>query len=116
MILFGLLVATALSFADYRDPDQLAQLIDADQPHVIVDVRTSGEYASGHIPTAINIPVAEIGERPPSADKGILIVVYCRSGARSAKARGILEGLGFTNVVDFGAVSRWTGALLKSGE
>ena len=117
MVLFALLFAAALSFADYHDPAELARLIDGNQPaHVIVDVRTAEEFASGHIPTAANIPVTEIGERPPAADKATLIVVYCRSGARSARAKGILDGLGFTNVVDFGSISRWTGALLKSSE
>lgn len=81
--------------------------------HVLVDVRTPEEYAAGHIPTAVNIPVTEIAERPPSKGKSVLIIVYCRSGVRSAKAKTILTDLGYTDVVDFGGVSRWTGKLVS---
>jgi rhodanese-related sulfurtransferase len=114
-----LAAAAVLSYADgpiadidtYRDPDALAQLITSgNPPHFLVDVRTPEEYADGHIPTAINIPVSEIGERPPTTDKGALIIVYCASGGRSARSKARLEGLGYTRVVDFGGIFRWTGA------
>jgi phage shock protein E len=119
---FALVLSTAVAFAVgtdkkndvYRDPARLATLIEGNQvSHVLVDVRTPEEYAAGHIPTAVNIPVAEIAKNPPSKDKGALIIVYCRSGARSAKARSILTDLGYTDVVDFGGVSRWTGTLVS---
>ena len=113
-----LLVSTALAFAEgpavnietYRDPDALARLISTNEPaHFLVDVRTSEEYAEGHIPTAINIPVKEIGEHPPTADKNALIIVYCASGGRSARSKERLDSLGYTRVVDFGGIFRWTG-------
>jgi rhodanese-related sulfurtransferase len=114
IVILAFLFSAALSFADYHDPAELSRLIEAGQPdHLVVDVRTPEEYAAGHIPTAINIPVTEIGEKPPAVDKAEQIVVYCRSGARSAKAKAILEGLGFTGVTDFGGLSRWTGRLVK---
>lgn len=98
----------------YRDPARLAELIEGNQlSHVLVDVRTPEEYAAGHIPTAVNIPVTEIADHPPGKGKSGLIIVYCRSGARSAKAKTILTDLGFTDVVDFGSVSRWTGTLVS---
>jgi rhodanese-related sulfurtransferase len=84
--------------------------------HVLVDVRTPAEYETGHIPTAINIPVDVIGTKPPSEQKDALIIVYCRSGNRSATARQILMDLGYTNVVDFGAVTRWEEALIMGKE
>jgi phage shock protein E len=110
--------AAVFAFADvapvdieaYRDPDALARLISTNEPaHFLVDVRTPEEYAEGHIPTAINIPVKEIGERPPTADKNALIIVYCASGGRSARSKERLESLGYTRVVDFGGIFRWTG-------
>jgi rhodanese-related sulfurtransferase len=113
-----LILSAAFSFADgpagnidgYRDSEALARLIhDGEPAYFLVDVRTPEEYAEGHIPTAINIPVKEIGERPPTSDKGALIIVYCASGGRSARSKARLEGLGYTRVVDFGGIFRWTG-------
>jgi phage shock protein E len=123
MAVMVLAVAAACSFAagpggkDYRDPAQLAQLIEKGQPpYLLVDVRTPQEFATGFIPTAVNIPVDEIAGRPPTKDKGALVVVYCRSGRRSAQAKSILEGMGYTGVVDFGGISRWTGTLAGTNE
>ena len=111
--------ASALPAAEkgYDDPARLERLIREGKPaHVLVDVRTPAEYEAGHIPTAINVPVDLIGTRPPTEVKDALIVVYCRSGNRSATARQILMDLGYTNVVDFGAVSRWEGSLVTGKE
>jgi len=107
--------AAALPAAEkgYDDPAGLLQLIREGEPaHFLVDVRTPAEYESGHIPTAVNVPLAVIGAKPPVAEKDALIIVYCRSGNRSATARQILMDLGYTNIVDFGAVSRWEEALV----
>lgn len=74
----------------------------------LVDVRTAEEYASGHLEGAINVPVQElaarIGELGPTDGS---IVVYCRSGARSARAAESLRRAGFTSIHDLGAMSRW---------
>lgn len=99
--------------AGFDDPARLARLVLERRPdYLLIDVRTPAEYASGHIPTAINIPVDRIGNPPPTGEKDVLIIVYCRSGNRSAAARKLLLDLGYTNVVDFGAVSRWEGDLV----
>jgi phage shock protein E len=79
-------------------------------------VRTPAEYEAGHIPTAVNIPVDLIGAQPPVEQKDALIIVYCRAGNRSAAAVKVLVDLGYTNVVDFGAVSKWEGALVAGPE
>jgi phage shock protein E len=76
-----------------------------------VDVRTPQEYSAGHIPTAVNIPVSTIAKQFPTEDKDALIIVYCASGMRSATAKRTLDAAGFTNVVNFGPVSRWEGQL-----
>jgi rhodanese-related sulfurtransferase len=97
----------------FDDPARLARLVREGKPaYLLVDVRTPAEYESGHIPTAVNVPVDVIGTRPPTEKKDALIIVYCRSGNRSAAARKILVDLGYTNVVDFGSVSRWEGTLV----
>ncbi len=104
--------------ADYGTPDGLQKLI-ADKaagkgvPYILVDVRTPEEFASGHIPTAVNIPNDTILAKPPTRDKAALIIVYCRSGSRSAAAYRALTGAGYTNVVDFGPIGRWKGEIVK---
>lgn len=82
----------------------------------VIDVRTPGEHASdGHLQGDHNIPVQEIEARVADVaalvggDKARPVVVYCRSGARSSRARGILERAGFTNVVDAGGFSSLAG-------
>jgi phage shock protein E len=74
----------------------------------LVDVRTPGEYAGGHIEGAVNVPLDQLPSRFAelgAKDGGV--VVYCRSGARSGSAAGILRAAGFTNVADLGAMGRW---------
>jgi len=69
----------------------------------IIDVRTSGEYAEGHKEGAINFDVSRLSQgEMPELPLDTPIEVYCRSGARSAMAKNILEIYGFTNVTDTG--------------
>jgi rhodanese-related sulfurtransferase len=101
----------------YHEPQEVAGLIaHKTEPYILIDVRNPDEYGRGHIPTAINIPVADLAARLPTPDRGALIIVYCASGMRSSAAAGILEKLGFTRVVDFGPVSRWTEDLVMGDE
>ena len=73
----------------------------------LIDVRTTEEIASGHLPDAINIPHGDIvsGVKPLQADKAASIVLYCRSGNRSGIAEGSLREAGYSNVVNAGAYS-----------
>lgn len=74
----------------------------------LVDVRTPEEFARGHIEGAVNIPVSDIEARLGElGDKQGPIVLYCRSGARSARVKSLLESKGFTSVVNLGAMSSW---------
>ena len=74
----------------------------------LVDVRTPGEFASGHIDGAVNIPLQELeqrlGELKPLDSP---IVLYCRSGNRSGRASRLLKGAGYSAVHDLGSISRW---------
>ena len=55
----------------------------------LVDVRTPGEYAGGHIPGAVNVPLQQIGAIASEVpDKSTPLFVYCMSGARSQQAVG----------------------------
>ena len=101
----------------FSDPNTLSRLItEKSQPYILVDVRTPPEYSSGHIPTAVNIPVSIIASKHPTEDRSALIIVYCASGRRSAAAKSILNNLGFTQVVDYGAISRWPWGLVNNSE
>lgn len=73
----------------------------------LVDVRSPGEFAGGAIPGAKNIPVDQIGQRARELDKSKAVVLYCRSGARSASAAGVLKNLGFDEVYDLGPMGAW---------
>ncbi len=77
----------------------------------VVDVRTPGEFAAGHVPGAVNIPFDEMPRRfsevgPPAAP----VLVYCKSGRRSAIAIGTLREKGFTKIYDLQAYDRWVAA------
>lgn len=75
---------------------------------LLVDVRSKAEFASGHIDGAVNIPVSELEARLPElGDKQSSIVLYCRSGARSARAKSFLESQGYTTVANLGAMTSW---------
>lgn len=79
--------------------------------YIILDVRRPDEFASGHIPNAINVQNEIIGtsDIPELPDKNQLILVYCRSGRRSKEAAQKLVELGYTNVVEFGGILDWNG-------
>ncbi len=106
-------VAEIEAQSPYGEPENLLRLVlEQNERYILVDVRSPAEFASGHVPTAVNIPVDAIAGQPPTEDKTALVIVYCRSGTRSARARDVLAGLGYVNVVDFGSLSRWTGDLV----
>lgn len=77
--------------------DEFSELI-ADTSVVRLDVRTSEEYAEGHIEGAINIDVmgSDFEDKAVAAlPKDRTIAVYCRSGRRSKSAAGILADKGY---------------------
>jgi phage shock protein E len=69
------------------------------QGAVILDVRTKGEFSSGHIKGSINIPVNQLtGNLSQLKDRAKPIITCCASGMRSASAKSILKSSGYTNV------------------
>ena len=84
---------------------------------VMIDVRTSGEFASGYIEGAINIPVDNISSINGSVDKDTVIILYCASGMRSTEAAKTLVDLGYTNVYNLdGGLINWSGELVAIAE
>lgn len=94
------------------------QTISAEEAHdlmaaggaLVVDVRTQEEFDSGHVCGAVLLPLDEITQDSASAvvpDKSQTVLVYCRSGRRSAQAAQILAGMGYEHVYDFGGIQSW---------
>lgn len=118
ILMFTVAVSGALASGnpdrDYRDPKQLEALIEKQtEPYILIDVRTAGEYKSGFIPTAVNIPYTDIAGKLPTDDRETLVIVYCQSGRRSGNAFLTLTDLGFHRVVDFGGITNWRGDLVR---
>lgn len=88
---------------------QAKKLIDNGNDVVVVDVRTKAEYDAGHIPNAILIPNETIENTMPTElpNKDAEILVYCRSGNRSAQTARKLAQIGYTHVYDFGGMNSW---------
>ena len=77
-----------------------------EQGATVIDVRSPSEFASGHYPGAINIPLPDVqGRVAELGDKNKAIVVYCASGMRSAQAAKLLAAAGFTDVTNAGGLS-----------
>lgn len=79
---------------------QLQQIINNNA--FLVDVRTPGEFAEGHVSGSVNIPLDTIPMQLALFNNKENIVVFCRSGMRSAQAKGFLEQQGFSNVINAG--------------
>jgi phage shock protein E len=112
------LAACALAFSAAAagpaaiEPKALGERIAwADRSLVVLDVRSPEEYAAGHLPGAVNIPhgelAARIGELAGARERDI--VVYCRTGNRSAQALEVLDKAGFKRVFHLkGDYTRWS--------
>lgn len=102
VILFSMLFLSGCS-----NENQLKAWNMIEQGALVVDVRTPGEFKSGHLPGAKLIPINQVSARINEfgADKNRPVVVYCHSGSRSGKAEGILKQNGFTNVHNGGGYS-----------
>ena len=102
---------TATATVEYKKisaADAKARM-DSGDTIVILDVRTQEEYDAGHIAGAILVPNETIADKQPQLlpDLDAEILVYCRSGNRSAQAAKKLIAIGYTNVVDFGGIIDW---------
>ena len=84
-------------------------IIKRDPSAIILDVRTEHEYATGRIPGAILLPDYDIHDKARRVLPNFkaLILVYCKSGARSRAATSLLVSMGYTNVYDFGGINTW---------
>lgn len=87
--------------------DYQVQFIEKSLDHYLLDVRTPEEFESGHIANAANISVDVLASQLSAVPQDKPVVVYCRSGNRSAQAAEILRGAGYTDVYDLGGILAW---------
>ena len=78
------------------------------QGALVIDVRSPGEFNSGHLPNAINIPLDGIETVLPRRvkDKNQMLLLHCLSGMRSGMAKQKLKSLGYANVFNLGSLAR----------
>ena len=97
---------------------QQAKVRMAEPGVIVLDVRMQQEYDAGHIANAVllPLPLIEAGDAAVAKalpDKNAEILVYCRSGRRSAIAANALINMGYTNVFDFGGINDWPYEVVK---
>jgi rhodanese-related sulfurtransferase len=70
---------------------------------IIIDVREPFEYSTGHVKGALNIPPNKLmagAKQLAGVPKDAEIILYCRSGARSAASINILQSMGYSNLIN----------------
>ncbi len=119
-VLLGAMIAGSISYPAENPVQQNAGYttitaqeakarMDSGDDLIIVDVRTQAEYASGHVPGAVLIPNETISDQMPALlpDLDAEVLLYCRSGNRSAQAAKKLAAMGYTRIYDFGGIIDW---------
>lgn len=113
VLLFALVAGCAQAEWKETAAQELQQRQAAGEKVLVVDVRSPEEFAAGHVPGAINLPVDRLsGDEPQLRDwKQKPVVLYCRSGRRSAMAATALEKAGFTRLEHLsGDMQGWEGS------
>lgn len=111
-----IIVACSSSAADISNSALLDKIKTGSAP-LILDVRSRQEFASSHVPGAMNIPHTEVKSRLAElgSDKTREIVVYCESGMRAGKAESVLASAGFNNLLHLdGDMAGWRRAQLPA--
>ena len=126
LVLAAVLAISAVCFAQspanaegyQKITPQQAKARMAEPGVIVLDVRMQQEYDAGHIANAVllPLPLIEAGDAAVAKalpDKDAEILVYCRSGRRSAIAANALINMGYTNVFDFGGINDWPYEVVK---
>tara|TARA_B100000287_G_C20604292_1_gene769386 strand:+ start:723 stop:1073 length:351 start_codon:yes stop_codon:yes gene_type:complete len=102
-IVFLFLLASVVYFWYSKKSDSVDFKQKIKEGAIILDVRSPGEFASGHIENSINIPVNDLSthlDKIPNKEQ--VIITCCASGMRSAKARNILQSSNYIQVYNGG--------------
>jgi phage shock protein E len=96
------MIDTIKKLFGFGPKEEYAQLVK--QGAIIIDVRSKGEFAGGHIKGSVNIPVDQLGSHIAKLkSKNKPIITCCASGMRSASAKSFLMSKGFTEVYNGGS-------------
>jgi len=105
---------TSTATIETISPAEAAELLDeAPAGLVVLDVRTPGEFAGGHLADAVNLDYQAVGFAGElgALDRGVPYLLYCRTGNRSAQVREMMRDLGFAEVYEIaGGTVAWAGA------
>lgn len=96
---------------------EAAKVMENNPDCLILDVRTETEFAGGHVPNAVCLPIDAIrrGEdavRPALPDKQQVLLIYCYAGRRAVEAAKLLASMGYRNAYEFGGIVDWTGEVV----
>ena len=110
----GILLFQPKAGLGFRNVDTAGLLALQAKGAQVVDVRTAGEFQLAHIPGSVNVPVEQLQASAASWNRASNYIVYCASGARSARASDMMKAMGFKNVADLtGGIATWTGQVEK---
>jgi phage shock protein E len=115
VLMFTSYIAFAADMTEIKADALLERARKADDSFVIIDVRTPAEFAQGHVPGAINIPVDQVANRVGelASAKNKDVVLYCRSGKRAGQAAEVLKSNGFNKLLHMeGDMPTWEAAKL----
>jgi len=108
---FALLLRSNVSADGAISPAQAASFIKEKKNLQLIDVRSEGEYADGHLAGAKLIPVQDLEKRLAEIDKKRPVLLYCRSGHRSGNALKTLQAAGFPEAKHMGGgINAWQAA------
>ncbi len=92
------------------DPQNFEKQLKESKDPILVDVRTPGEYAQGHLANAVLIDIYsdDFKSRVGKLDKSKPVFVYCKAGSRSGSAVGVFTEMGFKEIYDLsGGITAW---------
>jgi rhodanese-related sulfurtransferase len=94
------MVAKAKASLKTASTDEVKAVTEKKSKAILLDARTKGEYAAGHMPGAINVDrgLLEFSAWKTLKDQNAEIIVYCKTGARAALAGKTLQDIGYKNV------------------
>lgn len=101
---------TSIYAQEALSPSEFQSLMSQQAAVQLIDVRTAGEYAGGHLEGSQNIDIrsSEFTKQIQKLDKNRPVFVYCLSGGRSASASRKLASMGFSEVIDMkGGIMTW---------
>ena len=108
------LYGSVISGATLLEPAEVTRMINRDHA-MVLDIRPPGDFETGHVLNAINIPNADLNERLKELDKyqQKSLIVYCENGTVTNQAIRILKSNGFEKIYGMkGGLAGWKNATL----